>query len=1026
MIQDLINQELISAVKSGNIVDIKHIIEQGGAEITALDEDGYSVLHLAVYRGYKDIVDYLVIDCAFDYQNLRPNLGPLTLSGASISEITADNRAEVANVVFLRGIAQKYSEHDTVKRYVNKDQILELMVAAINYLERSKNEEAFITQNPDRPQIDRKAYFQQEVITWVSACAKTLVQNKIKVTDSEDTVVILKALSSLGKYTDLLHANRGLHYNLKIVDTADPKLVTIALPEILGELFVIRDYVQDHLNGNALPVYGTDVVAIPALVGYYSDISHLERILIYTKTIMDEHFDLNDRLDKEAVLRSVEAIGEALTMHISEASKKMFEGIDLKLLSGVRNHLDHINGDCNKHKASDKESRAVRLEELLEDRNDAAIVLLQKIVENDIPYIHAQTSSILSNYKNAILLPQLPDNYDDYAYNLMVHEEKMELQETERYEQSWDRVKSVPDSFERTPTTEESGLNGFWAFLSLHRFLEGEPVSILGRLKDNLDNEKKLKEILYSNGRQHLTNDQKEQLKVLVAVLKVDENMHYLTQTMDRITAVRNLFYSIPKGETAYRFGSSEASHKMDTCIKSIEFNIINFNEHAQELYDNAAFGEAYIASYGADDLASFDAFVAKARKYFAHIGNNAFHGESVDHGRIVTEIVPLAEGIHTKLTATYQTLHDQMTVFLVTTPNWNGDTAFQTLLSENLLCYTPDLQEIASLARPKYGEKGAIKKLTFVGSSDTRHNNFQETKDGFGKEVAIHLVDSMDWQINVNAALFGGALMKIMETKIPIKYLLTHYFPLLPVANSYLNDTSVGNFVSENENAVSIGLHFLGGAILTYNLIGNTGITYNPKCLTIPVFASTTYGINQYSHDYRATLLNHLNDYQILNHLNDYQNQSTEGEVLKFLTYVGIDIVMALLMSTPYSISIGFSSKLLYYPIAQGAATGALNYYSTLKHSEKNDDYSYLTANTLTTLSLGYFSYKLHNLPNSAEKIIATAQSVSMLSLIHFSSKVAHEAVNDGIGYITDLIFPTEGISQDNNINFELHAQEL
>ena len=336
----------------------------------------------------------------------------------------------------------------------------------------------------------------------------------------------------------------------------------------------------------------------------------------------------------------------------------------------------------------------------MEDRNDAATLLLRKIVDNDIPYIHAQASSILSHYEDAMLLPQLPDNYDDYAHNLMVHEEEMELQETVRYKESWDRVKSAPDSFERTPTTEESGFDGLWAFLSLHRFLEGEPDSILGRLKVSMSNEKKIREILYSNARQHLTNDQKEQFKVLVTVLKVDENMHYLTQTMDRIIAAKDLFYSIPTGVTAYRFGSSAASHRMDACIKSIEFNMINYNEHAQELYGDTVFKEAYLTSYGADDLASFDIFVAKARKYFAHIGNNAFHGESVDHGRIVTEIVPLAEGIHTKLTAIYQTLHNQMTVFLLTTPNWAGNADFQALLSENLLCYTPDLQEIASLAK--------------------------------------------------------------------------------------------------------------------------------------------------------------------------------------------------------------------------------------------------------------------------------------------------------------------------------------
>ena len=210
------------------------------------------------------------------------------------------------------------------------------MVIAINYLERSKNEEGFIAQNPDKPQIDRKAYFQQEVITWVSACARTLVQQEEGITDSVETMGILKVLSSLGKYTDLLHASRGLHYNLNIVDTADTKLVTVALPEIFDELFVVRDYVQDHLNGNPLFICSTDIIAIPALVHYYSDISHLERILMYTKTVMDEHFDLNDRSDKEAVLRSIEAIGEALTVCVSEAGKKMFGGVDLKLLSGIR------------------------------------------------------------------------------------------------------------------------------------------------------------------------------------------------------------------------------------------------------------------------------------------------------------------------------------------------------------------------------------------------------------------------------------------------------------------------------------------------------------------------------------------------------------------------------------------------------------------------------------------------------------------------------------------------------------------
>ena len=107
-------------------------------------------------------------------------------------------------------------------------------------------------------------------------------------------------------------------------------------------------------------------------------------------------------------------------------------------------------------------------------------------------------------------------------------------------------------------------------------------------------------------------------------------------------------------------------------------------------------------------------------------------------------------------------------------------------------------------------------------------------------------------------------------------------------------------------------------------------------------------------------------------------------------------------------------------------AATGALNYYSGLKQSENKDDYSGMTANTLTTISLGYFTYKFYNLSNSAEKIIATAYSVSVLSLVHFLSKITYEAVNNGLEYLTNLIFAIEALYEDSNISFASYGQEL
>lgn len=60
-------------------------------------------------------------------------------------------------------------------------------------------------------------------------------------------------------------------------------------------------------------------------------------------------------------------------------------------------------------------------------------------------------------------------------------------------------------------------------------------------------------------------------------------------------------------------------------------------------------------------------------------------------------------------------------------------------------------------------------------------------------------------------------------------------------------------------------------------------------------------------------------------NHLNGYQIQTTKEEVLKFLTYMSIDIASALFMSIPYGISMGFSLKLLYYPIMQGGSYRSL-----------------------------------------------------------------------------------------------------
>lgn len=212
----MMDQEFRNALQEGNLVMVRQLVEVQGVDMTDTDSDGFSALHIASYAGHRNIVHYLIVDRNFDYTTIK-HIGPLSLVSVAIDNIiAAGNRAEAADVIFMRGIAQKYVEDDTVKRRIDIPAIMNLIIRAINYIERCKNEGGFIPNDPQRPEIDRKSEFQTEAVIWVSACAKSIRQNNVQINHELDH--ILDGLKSLGKYMDLVHGSRGIQYGLNFVD----------------------------------------------------------------------------------------------------------------------------------------------------------------------------------------------------------------------------------------------------------------------------------------------------------------------------------------------------------------------------------------------------------------------------------------------------------------------------------------------------------------------------------------------------------------------------------------------------------------------------------------------------------------------------------------------------------------------------------------------------------------------------------------------------------------------------------------
>ena len=282
---------------------------------------------------------------------------------------------------------------------------------------------------------------------------------------------------------------------------------------------------------------------------------------------------------------------------------------------------------------------------------------------------------------------------------------------------------------------------------------------------------------------------------------------------------------------------------------------------------------------------------------------------------------------------------------------------------------------------------------------------------------AAVRFVGTTETKENINLAFAGGALMKLMEVKPALTYLLTQYIPVLPAISYYFNltanNSNVVNFLSKHENLLSTSLHLLGGTIFTYNLFSNTGFIANIKKFTIPLASSVFYGSKQYLYNFKSNILSSFYDQKTSSYLE---------EGIKLSSYIATDVVASVLTFLPFTIIAGFPSS-IFYLVMQGAAMGMLNYYNDLNYKQYEESIKDdVTAFVTTTAATSFLLHKISYLPTPAEKIIIIANSIQVLAAIHFLSKTLYNVIEDCVFQVYNSRFLED--YQDNHSDSDIYHQ--
>lgn len=698
--RELINQSMLEAAKNGDLVAVGNMFDEG-ADILARNGEGLTALHIASQSGYKNIVDYLVIERNFPYyeevqvryrnadiiesRDLNPNFAPMSLAYVPVREIAGNDRQVAANIILMRGLAKTFAKTNALPRLevgVDLNIYLNLALQAIEIIIRSHTEQNFVPRNPDRPQLNRKLEFQREALSWVSACL-TIAYFKDSGLVERNPEIPFVQIRCLINIVDLVNMIRGRQHGADgIVFDAEKDVVDSFIPEILDDLpnLAIRlRYLIDQ--NNPAPTANQTCQNIKSLSSYYTDISILKIVEFYTNLVISQHFSLTTPINREAMLRSLEAIGEAIAVQLTPETRSLYNGLNTGALNEIRNRLDHINGDAREHRVLNSESRAVRLENLIRGYDPNNLQVLENICTNVISRIATRTNQILIRFEEARVRVGGQISHQHQVNELLGNNEAARNYALLLTKEN---IKQIHREFIRYPmlpmfNEEYDHLAHFLRFLSVQSNL-AFGTSVIGQLKAintsnatawNVDASRIL----------GLTNQQIARNTRLLGILmsltrSINSNMEYVVKTARSLEHPWDICEQIRLGRGRYAFGTPPASVIINACIKSMEFNLINFCEHADVICKNQNFRDFYQHRYHKDIRVYFEELIFQTRNYFSHITTNKHNiDEPIDHSRAILEL----RNEFIDLTAKLQTVHDDMKrevqTLLLLSPNYTQET---------------------------------------------------------------------------------------------------------------------------------------------------------------------------------------------------------------------------------------------------------------------------------------------------------------------------------------------------------------
>ena len=263
------------------------------------------------------------------------------------------------------------------------------------------------------------------------------------------------------------------------------------------------------------------------------------------------------------------------------------------------------------------------------------------------------------------------------------------------------------------------------------------------------------------------------------------------------------------------------------------------------------------------------------------------------------------------------------------------------------------------------------------------QHIQIHALQDSQSSEVGINIATASSApntappapNYNIELALTGTGMINYAESKYALKYLFTHYIPIMPYIESITNYLGITKY----EHIIDTGI-YVGGAV---TIAHSASADYSRI-----IFPSITYAVKPFAYQGR--------DY-LLSYIYKQESESFLGESIKFTAYVLTDTALSLVISSPLII---INPTILMHSAIHGASSGAIHYYNQREHQPNM--LSDGTASAITTIA----AIKLLSTDTStSQKIIYLGAALNYLANLHYMSKSLTNIAQEMLIYSNDTI---------------------